>query len=105
MLTTKRILEESGMKVFDVEEIPTHGGSLRVFACRAEAQTRAVAPSVAKLIADEKRAGLDSPEGYDRFALEVRKTKRELLEFLPTAARQGKTVAPVTAPQARAQRF
>jgi 2-polyprenyl-3-methyl-5-hydroxy-6-metoxy-1,4-benzoquinol methylase len=98
MLTTRRILEALGMKVFDVEEIPTHGGSLRVYACRAEAQTQVVAPSVARVIADEKRAGLNSLEGYDRFALEVKKTKCDLLEFLLTAARHGKTVAGYGAP-------
>ena len=62
MLTTVRILEAHGLKAFDVEELPTHGGSLRVYACRAEAKTHQVAKNVAKVIADEEKAGLASLE-------------------------------------------
>jgi 2-polyprenyl-3-methyl-5-hydroxy-6-metoxy-1,4-benzoquinol methylase len=98
MLTTARILEAHGLKVFDVEELPTHGGSLRVFACRAEDGTREIQPSVAKLIAKEQSARLDSPRGYEAFASQVKKTKLELLNFLLTAARQGKSVAGYGAP-------
>ena len=98
MLTTVDILEEHGLKVFDVEELASHGGSLRVYACRAENQTRNVEPAVARLIAEEKSAGLASTEGYESFARGVRQTKLDLLEFLLTAARQGKSVAGYGAP-------
>jgi SAM-dependent methyltransferase len=98
MLTTVRLLEAHGLKVFDVEELPTHGGSLRVYACRAEAQTHDIARTVSKLISKEKRAGLASAEGYVSFASQVRQTKWALVEFLLTAARQGKTVAGYGAP-------
>jgi len=98
MLTTVRILEAHGLKAFDVEELATHGGSLRVYACRAEAQTHDVAKNISKVIADEKKAGLASLDGYASFALQVRQTKWALTEFLLTAAKQGKRVAGYGAP-------
>ena len=98
MLTTVRILEAHALKVFDVEELPTHGGSLRVFACRGEDKTREVKQTVSDLIAEEKEAGLGSAEGYASFACQVRETKFALVEFLIAAARQGKAVAGYGAP-------
>jgi len=98
LLTTVRILEVHGMKVFDVEELSTHGGSLRVYASRAENTTRQIQPSVARLIEAEKKAGLSSPEGYERFAEQVKETKFAFVEFLLSAARQGKKVAGYGAP-------
>jgi len=98
MLTTVRILEAHGLRAFDVEELATHGGSLRVYACRAEDQTRDLKPSVREVIAEEERAGLASAEGYDSFGQQVKKTKFALLDFLLTAARQGKSVAGYGAP-------
>ena len=98
MLTTGRIMEAHGLKVFDVEELKSHGGSLRVYACRAEDQTHPVEPSVGKLIAEEKKAGLASIEGYESFALQVKQTKWALVDFLLTAAQQGKSVAGYGAP-------
>src|ERR1700693_3344235 len=93
MLTAVRILEAHGLKAFDVEELTTHGGSLRVYACRAEDRTHEVQPNVEKVIGDEKKAGLDSVSGYAGFASQVQQTKFALLDFLLTAARQGKSVA------------
>lgn len=98
LFTTVRILEAHGLRVFDVEELATHGGSLRVYACRAEDRTHALEPSVGRVIADEEKAGLLSPAGYERFAQRVRQTKFALLEFLLAAAREGKTVAGYGAP-------
>jgi SAM-dependent methyltransferase len=97
-LTTIRILEGHGLRVFDVDELPTHGGSIRVYACRSEASTHQVQPNVEKVIADEKRAGLDSVKGYEGFASQVRQTKFALLDFLLAAARQGKAVVGYGAP-------
>src|ERR1700722_20060520 len=71
MITTKRILRAYGLKAIDVEELPTHGGSLRIYACHEEDQTRPVAPSVARLIEDEEQAGLGDIEGYKNFAQQV----------------------------------
>ncbi len=98
MLTTARILVAHGLKVFDVEELSTHGGSLRIYACRAEDRTREIESSVDKLICLEKSAGLDSPRGYEGFALQVKRTKFALLDFLLSAARKGKMVAGYGAP-------
>jgi SAM-dependent methyltransferase len=98
MLTTVQILEAHGLKVFDVEEFSTHGGSLRVYACRVEAKTHDVSASVSKLIADEVEAGLASVEGYENFASQVKQIKWALVDFLLTAARQGKRVAGYGAP-------
>jgi SAM-dependent methyltransferase len=98
LLTTTRILEAHGLKVFDVEELKTHGGSLRVYACRMEDQTGAIEPSVEKVIGDEVAAGLASMEGYESFALQVKQTKIALVEFLLAAARENKSVAGYGAP-------
>jgi SAM-dependent methyltransferase len=97
-LTTVRILEAHNLKVFDVEELSTHGGSLRVYGCRAEDRTHQVEPAVRELIAEEERAGLASAAGYESFVLQVKQTKWELVDFLLTAARQGKSVAGYGAP-------
>ena len=98
MLTTVRILEAHGLRAFDVEELTTHGGSLRVYACRAEDPMRDLEPSVRKVIAEEESAVLASAEGYDRFGRQVKETKLALLDFLLAAARQGKSVAGYGAP-------
>jgi SAM-dependent methyltransferase len=98
LLTTVRIMEVHGLRVFDVEELMTHGGSLRVYACRVEDQTHAIEPSVSNLIAKEEKAGLASPDGYESFARQVKETKWALVEFLIDAARKGKSVAGYGAP-------
>ena len=98
LLTTVKILEAHGLKVFDVDELSTHGGSLRVYACRAENTNQPVQPAVARVIDAEKKAGLASPEGYERFAAQVKETKFALVEFLLSAAREGKKVAGYGAP-------
>ncbi len=98
MLTATRILKAHGLKVFDVEELASHGGSLRVYACHAEDQTRAIEPSVGELIEEEEKAGLGSMEGYRNFREQVKATKVALVDFLLTAAREGRSVAGYGAP-------
>jgi hypothetical protein len=98
LLTTIRILEKHGMRVFDVDELASHGGSLRIYACRAEDKTHATGPNVAKVLADEEEAGLLLPAGYDSFARQVKDTKIALVEFLLQAAKEGKSVAGYGAP-------
>lgn len=88
MLTTARLLEAHGLKAFDVEELPSHGGSLRVYACRAADRTHPVEPSVRSLIAQEEAAGLATAEGYDSFARKVKETKLALVEFTRGCARR-----------------
>ena len=98
MLTAVRILTAHGLRVFDVEQLATHGGSIRVYACRAEDRTHRVEPGVRELIAEEEKAGLASSEGYASFARQVNQTKLALVDFLIAAARQGKSVAGYGAP-------
>jgi len=96
-LTVKRVFDRHGLQLFDVEEIPTHGGSLRIYGRHAE---RAGAPDtrVAELLAREQRLGFERLETYHAFSRRVRETKWRLLEFLIEAARAGKTVVGYGAP-------
>jgi SAM-dependent methyltransferase len=98
MLTTVRIMEAHGLRVFDVDELKSHGGSLRIYVCRHESGKHVLQPSVANVLADEEKTGLSSPEGYESFARQVRATKLSLVEFLLTAAKEGKSVAGYGAP-------
>jgi SAM-dependent methyltransferase len=78
--------------LFDVEELPTHGGSLRIFARHAADASKPVTPAVERLVASESRAGLDDPAVYDRFAARVRETKRRFLSFLLEARAGGASI-------------
>jgi SAM-dependent methyltransferase len=98
MLTVERILKAHGLRAFDVEELATHGGSLRLYACRAEAGTHLTQPAVERLIEQEHQAGLRSIDGYADFSRQVKETKWALVEFLLAARRQGKSVAGYGAP-------
>lgn len=98
LISTIKIMEAHGLRVFDVKELKSHGGSLRVFACRASSQTHDLAPNVQKVIDDERTARLDRVEGYESFAPQVKETKFEFVDFLLTAAKQGKNVAGYGAP-------
>jgi hypothetical protein len=95
--TTKRILEAHGLRIFDVEQLASHGGSLRVYACRAESG-RPATEAVAQLLAAEYDAGLDTFDAYRSFAEQVKQTKWDLVGFLLSAKREGKTVAGYGAP-------
>jgi SAM-dependent methyltransferase len=98
LLATVSILQAHGLKVFDVEELSTHGGSLRVYAARVEDAAQPVQPSVEMLVQIEKKSALDSIAGYEGFAQQVKQTKFALLDFLLSVAQQGKTVAGYGAP-------
>jgi 2-polyprenyl-3-methyl-5-hydroxy-6-metoxy-1,4-benzoquinol methylase len=97
LTTVSKIFMAHGLRVFDVEEIPTHGGSLRVFACRADAGHKET-PAVAALLAREKAFGLTDLKRYAAFQEEVKALKRDLLSFLIEAKRAGKRVAGYGAP-------
>lgn len=98
LLTAERILQSHGLRLFDVEELASHGGSLRIYVCRADDETHILQPNVRKVIADEVAMGLNTPEGYASFAQRVKQTKLALLDFLITAAREGRSVAGYGAP-------
>lgn len=88
LLAVERILGEAGLRVFDVERLPTHGGSLRVFACHGEA-SHAAQPGLEAVRALESDAGLGSAAVYEAFEAQVRETKRALLELLIRLKREG----------------
>jgi SAM-dependent methyltransferase len=96
--TARRIFQAHGLKVFDVEELPTHGGSLRVYVCHASDGSRPVGLRVADLAEREHEAGFTTPEPYSSFSQRVEQVKRELLDFLILAKRQGKRIAGYGAP-------
>ena len=97
-MTAERIFAAHGLTLFDVEELPTHGGSLRIYGRHAEATSPPVGARVVQLRACEVSAGLDRAETYTAFADQVNETKRRLLEFLIAAKRQGKHIAGYGAP-------
>jgi 2-polyprenyl-3-methyl-5-hydroxy-6-metoxy-1,4-benzoquinol methylase len=97
LLTSSRTLASAGLTVVDVDELDTHGGSLRVYARPAE--TADEPASTVKAVLDaEEAAGLHTVEGHECFARQVLKIKTDLVEFLLEAARQGKSVAGYGAP-------
>lgn len=96
--TARRILAHHGLEVFDVEELPTHGGSLRVWARHAADGSRPVTGRVGELLAREEAAGLLAPAGYTGFATRVRDVKRGFFRFLLAAGDEGRTVAGYGAP-------
>jgi hypothetical protein len=101
LLTASRALETAGLRVTDVEELGTHGGSLRVHARPAEAVAQAVgepAPRVKSVLAAEEAAGLHTVEGHAGFAADVLKIKSDLLGFLLQASAEGRPVAGYGAP-------
>ncbi|MDA8231082.1 MAG: class I SAM-dependent methyltransferase [Magnetospirillum sp.] len=95
--TAQRIFAAHGLRVFDVEPVWTHGGSLRLHLCHADAD-RPTTPAVAAIKADEAAAGLDRLTGFTRFAEQVRQAKWNLVDFLIRAKWYGKSVVAYGAP-------
>jgi len=96
--TVERIFAHHGLVLFDVEEIPTHGGSLRIYARHAEDASKPVSHAVAALKRKEADAGLQRLETYAAFEAQVHETKRAILEFLIGARRAGNRVVGYGAP-------
>lgn len=92
LLTTERVFGANGLRVFDVEKIPTHGGSLRIFACREDAGHQTT-PRVVALREREHEAGLDGHRGYEGFAERVEEVKQGFKTFLAEAKAHDRTVA------------
>ncbi|GFE60816.1 class I SAM-dependent methyltransferase [Geobacter sp. AOG2] len=97
-ITAEKIFAAHGLTLFDVEELPTHGGSLRIFARHTENVSREVSPRVHELRAREVASGIPRLDSYGDFAEKVKETKRKLLQFLISARREGKSVAGYGAP-------
>jgi len=96
-LTAERIFARHGLRLFDVEQLPTHGGSLRIYACR-HADPRPQSERAAELEARERSAGLDALDVYANYARRVQVEKREILSFLIALKRQGLSIAGYGAP-------
>ncbi len=98
LLTAERALSQHGLSVFDVEDLVTHGGSLRIYAQRSASGRQPVAARVAVVRKRETDAGLDAPAIYRDFEQRVKQRKRELVTFLQTARQAGKSVVAYGAP-------
>jgi hypothetical protein len=96
LATAYQFLDQHALSVFDAEELPTHGGSLRVYARPCDA--RPVSPQPAAIIEREREAGLSTIGPYGRFATKAHQIKRDLLAFLEQAQREKKTIAGYGAP-------
>lgn len=89
LTAVQRIFAANGLTVFDVEELPTHGGSLRVFAQRSDTGTHAQTPAVAAVLQMEATAGMTTPGFYREFQHRAEKVKDDLVLFLIDAKRKG----------------
>ncbi|MDV2990607.1 MAG: hypothetical protein N4J56_000261 [Chroococcidiopsis sp. SAG 2025] len=97
-ITVEKMFAAHGITLFDVEELPTHGGSLRIYGKHSDAVEPALSNRVKQLKAKEAAAGLEDIETYLTFGEQVKATKRKLLKFLIEAKSQGKTIAAYGAP-------
>ncbi|MEH1835915.1 MAG: class I SAM-dependent methyltransferase [Nostoc sp.] len=97
-LTIEKIFAAHNLQLFDVEELPTHGGSLRIYAKHDHADNPSISERVSHLKAKEIAAGLHRIETYITFAEKVKETKHKLLNFLLTAKAEGKSIAGYGAP-------
>jgi hypothetical protein len=96
--TVVTILASHGLEIFDVQELPTHGGSLRVYAHHQGDLAHPICPSVKELLATEETFGLTDVNRYHSFSSQVVETKRGILELLIALKRQGATIAGYGAP-------
>jgi hypothetical protein len=96
--TVRRVFSAHGLTLFDVEEIPTHGGSLRIYARHDRDGSKPGGERVPELLAREEAAGLTSLDAYRSFTARVERVKRGLLRFLIQAKEEGKTIAGYGAP-------
>jgi hypothetical protein len=97
-LTARKVLSAHGLDVFDVDELATHGGSLRLYAQRRSSGRRGVSSKVRALAERERALGFDTLDGHGDFSTRVEQTKWSLLEFLIERRREGKRVAGYGAP-------
>lgn len=98
LLTVEKVFTSHGLTLFDVEELPTHGGSLRIYARHAEDCSTTIGARVGELLHKEKTVGLADLPYYYSFADQVWETKAKLLNFLIREKRQGGSIAGYGAP-------
>ena len=92
LYTVERVFKAAGLRVRDIEELPTHGGSLRVYGCHAE-DGRETTPVVSAMLAEEAQRGLQTLATYQYFQAKADRVKNDLLAFLIEQKRAGKEVA------------
>lgn len=94
----EKVFSAHGLILFDVEELPTHGGSLRIFASHAGRESRPVSDSVESLKKSEEKFGITRLDTYAEFGEKVKETKRRILDFLINVKNEGKTIVGYGAP-------
>jgi SAM-dependent methyltransferase len=97
-LTVSRVFEAHGLRLFDVEELPTHGGSLRIYGCHSDDAEKSETPIAAELREREREAGYEQIETYLDYGRRVEQDKRQILSFLIELKRQGLRIAGYGAP-------
>jgi 2-polyprenyl-3-methyl-5-hydroxy-6-metoxy-1,4-benzoquinol methylase len=97
-MTAEKILAKSRLKIFDVDELSTHGGSLRIYATHADNLAESMGDQVDELRGKEHAAGLSQLTHYFAFNQKIEQTKRNLLEFLISVKNSGKSIAGYGAP-------
>jgi len=93
LITIQKIFNSQGLKIYNVEEIPTHGGSLRIYATHSENTPLIIEDNVNEIIKKEESAGLDNIKGYQGFEEKVRAIKFDFLDFLVKTRKAGKNIA------------
>jgi hypothetical protein len=96
--TASRVFEAHGLRLYDVEELPTHGGSLRIYGCHREDSSREQSERAAELLQRELHAGLTDLATYKAFGPQVVEDKWQILEFLIGLKREGKRIVAYGAP-------
>ena len=96
--SVRYLFNKHHLEIFDVDELPTHGGSLRIYAKHLADQTNELSPRIAGILDKEKQAGLLDPAAYEQFSKNVKETKRALLECLISVKNEGKTIIGYGAP-------
>lgn len=92
LFTVSQIFASAGLRVWNVEELPTHGGSLRIFGCH-EGDARQTTDAVRRILQEEAQRGMQTLAPYAKFQLSADKIKNDLLEFLVEQKKAGKSVA------------
>ena len=98
LITVEKVFNAHGLTLFDVEELSTHGGSLRIYACHTEDTSKPIDKRMSELRDREKNAGFRNMHHYLSFADRVRETKRNILDFLIRVKREKKSIVGYGAP-------
>ncbi len=98
LITANKIFSESGLKIFDVEKLKTHGGSLRIYVTHVNSDWQTVSQNVTTTIREEEIFGLNNPEVFKNFGTRVKQIKRNLLDLLIKIKNDGKTIIAYGAP-------